>query len=262
MRALILAVVTLAACGEDTRAVEPFDVDAGSQPSPDSSTPTPMPDASTPPQAMLATVGNHGEVYYWVGGTKGTVLIFHGAGGSATYWQTSHRRDMVDALIAAGYSVVCATSVNRTTKQWSPDNVPSNPDVINVDGLLATLGVAANSKLFVIGHSNGGGFTTRYALLSARSSSIRAIQVSNSSGLTIAMDLPAYDMPTLFNYADCDSVVDAADVRASQATLAAKTPPVPYIDNDLDTLYQSGGYSTCHEFASTPGTTIPFFDTY
>ncbi len=169
------------------------------------------------------------------------------------------KRDLIDALIARGDSIVCPTSVDRVTKQWSADNTTANPDVTNIDGLLTTLGVASSSPLFLIGHSDGGGFTSRFALRSQRVTAIRAIQISNAAGITQALQLDAYRFPTLFNYADCDPIVDASQVRANIALLASKALPVPVGDNDLDAAYAAGTYASCHELVSTPDVTSAFF---
>lgn len=215
-----------------------------------------------PAGPVLEPVGSHGEVYRDLGGTKGVVLCFHGAGGSAEGWTKNDKLLLLEHLRSEGYSFVCPTSVDRASKQWDATNAASNPDVENVDALLDELGVAEGTKLFLVGHSNGGGFTSRYSLLSSRRPSVAAIQLSNAAGLQAALSHAAYVFPTLFNYADCDPVVDAAEVRANQDVLAAKSPPVPVGDNDLDPVYEAGGYSDCHEFVSTPATTTSFFDAY
>lgn len=259
---LLMSVATFAACGHHMDDAEDSMPDAAVSIEADAAVSVDAAPDSPSPTPMVTVLGTRGEVFYALGGTKGTVLCFHGAGGRGGAWKNGEKRMLLDSLIARGYSVVCPTSVDRTTEQWSPDNTSSNPDVVNVDGVLADLGIPANTKLFVIGHSNGGGFTSRFALASTRRSVIRAIQLSNASGLGPAMKLDAYVYPTLFNYADCDPIVDAVDVRANQQTLAMKSPAVPYIDNDLDALYSAGTFQTCHEFASTPQTTGAFFDLY
>lgn len=205
----------------------------------------------------LEDIGSHGQVYSSVAASGPVLLCFHGSGGGAVGWTRGDRAALVSAMRAAGYSIVCPTSLDRVDAHWSPVNGATNPDVSNVDALLDTLGIAPGRPLFLVGHSNGGGFTTRYALLSSRRGALVAIQNSNAAGLTSALAMDAYTFPTLFAYAECDMFVLPSVVRRSIATLMGRGIPVR--EHLLDDLYAAGDYDNCHEFADTSAVTVAFF---
>ncbi len=214
------------------------------------------------PEFFLENVIPYGLTYYSFKNTKGIVLCLHGTGGSAQGWTSGDKVAFLNNLSNQGYGFVCPTSVDRTTKQWSATNTSSNADVQNIDTLLFHLGFPSNIKLFPVGHSNGGGFVSRYSVFSLRSSAIAAVQYSNSSGINAILTDPAYTYPSLFSYADCDPLVNATDVRNNQMALTSKAPPVTVLDHDIDAVYSAGNYSDCHEFANTGTVTGTFFDSY
>lgn len=228
-------------------------------------TPTPFPTptpAATPPlgiSATLGSVGSHGQVYYYLGGGKGVVLCFHGSGGSASGWTSGDKKAFVERLAALDYSFICPTSLDRSAKQWNSTNTSTNADVINVDGILNALAIPVSAPLYLVGHSNGGGFVSRYAVFSARKNSVAAAQYSNSSGIHQILSNSAYRIPSLFNFADCDPLVDASGVRKSMSLLSAKSPVVRQFGNDLDAVYSSGRYGSCHEFVDTADQSAAFF---
>lgn len=208
----------------------------------------------------LEEVAGFGQVYYDLSGRKGLIVCFHGSGGSAKGWTKSEKAEFLEDLKQMGYSFVCPTSVNRSTKKWNAKNNFMNRDVHNVDGLLAHFGISHSTPLFLVGHSNGGGFASRYALLSQRTHQIKAVQYSNSAGLAPAFEQEEYTMKSLFNYAACDTVADPARSLANAQILESKTPAVRTLKNDVTAAY-TGGDPKCHEFINTSATTAEFFRT-
>ena len=211
-------------------------------------------------QQVAKNFKGRGDVYYDLAGKKALLLCFHGRGGSGEAWSQAGKDNVkfVTAMKGLGYSFVCPTSKDRVDKQWSP--APSNnPDVANVDGLLNDLGVDRDLPLVLVGHSNGGGFVTRYAVMSARKNSIVAVQNSNSSGIGAYMagSTAPYEKPTKLNYAVCDPVVAFADAEANIHTLQSRG--IPTAVQKLDDVYRSGAYEDCHKFVSTPVESDAFF---
>lgn len=212
-------------------------------------------------------VGGLGQTYYNLAGSKGLVLCFHGNAsdnsiwGGAAAWTSGERKVMVDELSRAGYQFVCPSALNMQTKQWNAKNDAENADVQNVDAILDYIGVSQNTPVFLIGHSNGGGFTSRYVAFSSRSEAIAAVQLSNSSGLGGIMQDSVYQVPTLFAYAQCDAVVDFREVEANLKLLSNKG--VETLGLKLDHTYLNYTGSTkstqCHEFVSTHKETLNFF---
>lgn len=226
--------------------------------SPSSTQPDARPDAGGI-TAVLEEVGEHGLVFYDVSGPEALVLCFHGSGGSAEGWTTGDKHSMLLELRAIGYSFVCPTSQDQERAQWSSVNTKSNPDVNNIDSLLETLGVDTSRALFLLGHSNGGGFTSRFALLSERTTEVSAIQLSNAAGIAAAMARDEYRFPTMFAYAICDHVVSSVDVLANRDLLISKQPSVDVLDHPLDEVYENGDYEHCHKFVDTSAATADFF---
>lgn len=212
--------------------------------------------------SRLEDIPGLGLTYYNFKNTKGIVLCFHGTGGSAQGWTAGDKLSFLNYLLNQGYGFICPTSLDRTNKQWSNTNSSSNPDVINIDFLIFHLGLPSNVKLFLVGHSNGGGFVSRFSVFSSRKSFISAVQYSNSSGLNAILTDVSYIFPSFFSYADCDPIVDATEVRNNQMALTSKVPPVVIFDNDIDNVYAAGSYSDCHEFVSTAALTTNFFNSY
>lgn len=207
----------------------------------------------------LQAFANYGEVYYYLGGSKGVILCFHGTNGSAAGWTQAEKKTFLDQMAKFNFSFVCPTSVDRTNKQWDALNSSNNLDIKNVEAILKVLKLPLSMPLFLVGHSNGGGFVTRFALFSSRAQSIRATQYSNSSGVQQIISDPSYRVPALFNFSDCDPVVDANKVRQSALILASKYPSVRHRLNDLDDVYADGNHNHCHEFVNTALLSASFF---
>lgn len=217
---------------------------------------------STPNVSLrLESPGTYGEVYYEISNlSKGLVVCFHGTGGSASGWTSGEKFNFIDRLHSEGYSILCPTSLNRSTKQWDLTDSSANPDLVNIDALLRYFAVPTTTKILVVGHSNGGGFSVRFANNTERKAFVKAVQVSNHPGSSTIFSSSSYSFPTLFNYADCDPIINPTNVRNSISVLQGRG--VPILENDLDSTYSQGSYSDCHEFVDTFQTTNQFFTSY
>ena len=218
---------------------------------------------SIPPQSLpiIATIEPYGRVYYYLGGTKGVIVCFHGAGGSADGWTKTEKLAFLEDMRKHNYSFVCPTSLNRVDGQWANTNAVDNVDVINVDALLTTLQIPPQQPLFLAGHSNGGGFTSRFAAYSERKAQIKAVNLSNASGIGPILASTSYNIPTIFNFSTCDALIDEADVQRNSTSLNSKSPSVPTILNDVTASY-AGGDPNCHEFINVSTVTLSMFDSF
>lgn len=207
----------------------------------------------------LGAIANYGEVYYYLGGSRGVILCFHGTNGSADGWTKTEKKVFLDQMAKFNFSFVCPTSLDRAKKQWNAQNSSDNSDIRNVEAILRALKVPVSMPLYLVGHSNGGGFVTRFAFYSSRSRYIRATQYSNSSGIQQILSHASYRVPALFNFSDCDPVVDANKVRQSAKILASKQSSVRSSLNDLDDVYAQGNHNHCHEFVNTALLSAVFF---
>ena len=217
-----------------------------------------------PPE--LKIIPPYGEVYFYLGGDKGVIVCFHGTGGSAEGWTKDDKVNFLNDMKQSGYSFVCPSSLNRgdgtvqNPSGWNPSATANNPDVINVDGLLNYFKISATTPLFVSGYSNGGGFTSYFSLLTSFQAQIKAVQISNATGITAVLTQPDYTFPTLFNFATCDGTYDKAKYDANTAALNSKNPPVPYLMNNITFLYTDP--TQCHDFMNTAPTSLTFFDRF
>lgn len=220
--------------------------------------PNSLPPDSSP---LAATIEPYGRVYYYLGGTKGVIVCFHGTGGSADGWTKDEKLAFLEDLRKNNYSFVCPSSLNRTDGQWANTNAVDNVDVVNVDALLTNLQISIQQPLFLVGHSNGGGFTSRFAAYSERNAQIKAVNISNAAGIAPILASTSYNIPTLFNFSTCDVAVDEADVQRNSNLLNNKTPSVATILNDITAQY-IGGNPNCHEFINVSTATLSLFDSF
>lgn len=181
-------------------------------------------------------------------GSRGIVLCFHGHGGNGAYWGTGERKAYLGVMLANGFSYICPSSVDRRDAKWSSVNNASNPDVKNVDSILNALRISSAMPIFLVGHSNGGGFIGRYAMFSSRVNQIKALQYQNASGLPPILSHEGYKTPSLFVGAKCDRVVEYDKITKSMSILDAKVPDVRHELFLLDDFYPVG--SNCHPFLS------------
>lgn len=192
------------------------------------------------------------DVYSDMEGEAGTVVCFHGAGGNGYAWANadSDKGRFTAALIAQGFSVVCPTARDD---QWNDLSGSGNRDIQNVNRILDRL--EARRPFFLVGHSNGGGFVTRFSAFG----DIRpvAVQYSNASGIENVLKTKNYTPPSLFCYSPGDPVVDVRDVQKAVQTLQKRRLTVEA--RDLSAIYAAGGYAHQHEFVNTAATSGPWF---
>ena len=65
---------------------------------------------SIPPQSspIVATIEPYGRVYYYLGGTKGVIVCFHGTGGSADGWTKDEKLTFLEDPLEAK---ICANTI-------------------------------------------------------------------------------------------------------------------------------------------------------
>mgnify|MGYP002783572387 CR=1 FL=1 len=101
---------------------------------------------------------------------RGLVFSFHGSGGSGDLpFQKPQAIEATRLLVSRGFGIVGLDSVNRDDRQWNPQFSTSNPDVVNVQGIIDRLrtsgALSAGTPIFCEGTSNGGGFCSRISAL-------------------------------------------------------------------------------------------------
>jgi CubicO group peptidase (beta-lactamase class C family) len=133
------------------------------------------------PGSLDTTTGNiNGSRYRQLipANPRGLVFSFHGSGGSGDLpFTKSEARVATRLLLSRGFGVIGLDSVNRVDRQWNPQFALSNPDVVNVQGIIEHLRTAgtigASTPIHCEGTSNGGGFCSRIsALLGFRAQSL------------------------------------------------------------------------------------------
>ncbi|MDX2030469.1 MAG: serine hydrolase [Blastocatellia bacterium] len=171
----------------------------------------------------------------------GVVFRFHGTGGSAAGQFNGAENAIFNGdLIAAGYGIVALDSLDRVNRQWSPVNTLDNPDLKNVQAVIAALvargGMAAGDPLFAYGVSNGGGFSSRVSVLL----NFRAGAISIAAG--IGAFLEAGSVPFTWNLAqndDNEGVGAEGNARALQNynALRARGIAAQYLVNPPSPVY-------------------------
>lgn len=174
-----------------------------------------------------------------------TAVCFHGNGDGGQW--TNPRKEggrFVNDLRAQGFTVIVAQSKGR---KWSPVNSSSNPDIKAVLKQLQ----GTNPPYYLIGHSNGGGFLSRFVAYSGLT--ITAVQYSNSSGALAILENEGYTVPSLFCYNPSDKVVPYDDVREAIEVLHDRGVHVDSFNVGPD------GKRSQHAFVNTASVTGPWF---
>ena len=148
---------------------------------------------------------------------RGLLLRFHGSGGSANGAFSGAERGYLSRLaLHRGFLVASLDSVNRTERQWNPSFSLSNPDVQNVQALIAALQsrglIAQGTPVFAEGTSNGGGFASRVSALL----SMRAQALVISTGIQAIVTQAS--VSTIFSLARRDSIISSAGIIEAQAS--------------------------------------------
>ena len=177
------------------------------------------------------------KTYLYLGGRNGLLLCFHGRGGSAQGWTKGDKRKYLSYFQRMGYSFICPSS---SSKQWQ------NSDVKKVNALLNGLGISKNHKIFIVGHSNGGGFASKFAATSRRN--IQAIHFANASGVEQILGNRKWKFPIYYSYAKCDKVVNHKKIENSYRKAKVKKSATV-----LDLFYHLKKDKKCHEFINVSG---------
>lgn len=214
----------------------------------------------------LLSEGRHpeyGEYLYNLKGRKGLLICFHGTGGQAFYWKRKPEgRAFLEDAIKNGYSVLCPTSLNRSRKQWQVTRNGNNKDVKNIDSLLGYLNINRFQSLYLIGHSQGGAMVSQYTAFSKRKNRIKAAQYTNAGGASPLFQQRSYDLPTIFQYAKCDKIVDVSRIERNIRTLERKLPRRKVESFTIDREYFKRRIYACHEFLNFGPKTLRFFNKF
>lgn len=182
---------------------------------------------------------------------RGLVLSFHGSGGSGDLPFAKPEAQVATRLYySRGLGVVGLDSSDRVARQWNPQFSLANPDIVNVQALLAQLrtagAIAADTPVFCEGTSNGGGFCSRAsALLGLRGQSLM-IADGNEAVLAQA------PVPTIWTLGRNDPTLAPGYLEraaASAAGLAARGVP-----QELNIVEPSPVYP--ERFARVDGVTL------
>lgn len=213
--------------------------------------------------ASLVSDRRHGEYLANLNGRKGLLICLHGSGGSARGWILNpQKKAYLERFQKAGYGILCPTSKNRTTKKWNSKNSGFNEDIKNIESLLSHRGISLAKKIFLVGHSNGGGFVSRFTAFSNRASKVKAVHYANSSGIEPILESRLYQAPSFFGYAICDSVVNYSKVMNNSYLLMRKLGLLNVRTKDQDVLVYWRRLDSCHEFVNISGSVLNFFSKY
>jgi len=183
--------------------------------------------------------------------SAGTVICCPGTSTGAK-WFSDHTASgkFVSDLRADGFAVHVAQSASR---EWSTLNSAKNPDIQAVANTVLSQGF--RGPFFLVGHSKGGAFASRFAVASVLK--ITAVQYSNASGIRKILRSDSYTPRSLFCYSKQDPATPVAEVLDAIRILHA-------VGNDAESRELSREYGPVrgknhHEFYNTSGTTIAFF---
>ena len=146
----------------------------------------------------------------------GVIFNFHGAGGSASgLFDDSESRIFADEAVAENYAVVSLSSVDRTNRQWNPNpQLANNPDMQNVQAALnlfiARGWIAAATKVFANGVSNGGAFAPRVS----RALGFNGTSIFIAAGPLNVMSQTA--VPTVWNLTQNDGTIGADGINQAR----------------------------------------------
>ena len=175
---------------------------------------------------------DRGQVFAYLGGTKGLLICFHGKRGSASGWTKGAKKQYLDHFKKEGYSFICPSS---ETDEWTID------DVIKVDQLLQKIGIDENQEIIMVGHSNGGKFASQYAQVK----NTKAVHFANSRGSPIILRDKNWIYPSFFSYAECDQKVHYQLIERGFNLVKTKKEAV-----SLDQIYHNQKSKSCHEFVN------------
>ncbi|MCC6330148.1 MAG: hypothetical protein IT174_16680 [Acidobacteria bacterium] len=111
------------------------------------------------------TIGGVDVLYYIPQNPVAVIFRLHGTGGSAQSTLSSvESRLFSNDAVAAGYGIIALDSVDRGNGEWSLAPPPNNPDISNIQAIIANLQqrglLSANTPLVAQGTSRGGIFSS------------------------------------------------------------------------------------------------------
>lgn len=183
------------------------------------------------PPARVETLNGRPTIRYMPPHPRGVVYVFHGSGGSETFATRPHTQRVLSALIAAGYGYASAPSLDRTAaRRWNLTSLDpaANPDVAYMlslhKALIARGDITAETPVFTMGMSNGGGMANLYAA-AAKAQGLPVTAVADYMGsfpapLREAVPDPHQLTPTLVILSHNDGLVSAERVGAVAAELS------------------------------------------
>ncbi len=166
---------------------------------------------------VYETINNSRMGYHFPANPVGVIFNFHGAGGSASgLFDDSEWRIFADEAVAENYAVVALSSVDRTNRQWNPHpQLADNPDMQNVHAALnlfiARGWIAASTKVFANGISNGGAFAPRVG----RALGFRGTSIFIAAGPVAVMSQT--NVPTVWNLMQNDTTIGAEGISQARA---------------------------------------------
>lgn len=158
---------------------------------------------------------------------RGLVFSFHGSGGSGELpFSKPEALVTTRLLLSRGFGVVGLDSVDRVNRQWNMQLSLSNPDIVNVTGIIGRLRglglISASTPIYCEGTSNGGGFCSRTSALLG----LRAQSLMIADGVEAI--LAQVDTPTIWTLGRNDPTLVPGYLERSQASadsLAARGVP-------------------------------------
>ncbi len=127
----------------------------------------------------------------------GLLFYFHGAGGNAQQVLQTEPVRAVNVFVTSGFALAATQSDQRGDDgQWSGDEGwGESPDFVRLDairaGLIASGGVTADTPVFAMGFSNGGGFSAVFGDAAREEGwPVAAVSVHNAGGYGADDDLP------------------------------------------------------------------------
>ena len=189
---------------------------------------------------------------------KGVIYLFHGSGGRENFATRLHSKILLNRLVEAGFGYISAPSGDRTAARWDLTSIDpaANVDVAYVlalhRALIASGEITAETPVFTMGMSNGGGFSNLFAAAAlAQGLPVRAIG-DYMGPIPAAARIPLPDhkaYPPLFIVLGAnDGLVPRENVEPTVTRMIAEGTKV-----ELHVVHE--GLVTASSFAGIPGMT-------
>lgn len=189
------------------------------------------------------------------------VIVYHGHGGTAEAARKSFaiEKHWPEAMVIYPQGLPTATQRDPEGKRngWNARTPADNRDVAFFDTLLdwATKHGADPKRVFVTGHSNGGGFT--YLLGTQRGDKLRAVAPSSAGPSQRAKEFPS--IPVMHLMGEKDVIVPLANQERMVAALRER---FGYVETEgtakgMITAYEREGAPNLHVFRHPGGHSLP-----